>query len=95
MVRPSYILTNRVRVPSPSLAVPCVAHSHSNRYEVVFSVDLICIPLSINAEHLFMHLLAIAHLLWKNVYLVPLSIFKSYYLVFVIELHEFLVYTGQ
>ena len=56
---------------------------------------LICIPLRINVEHLFMHLLAIAYPLWKNVYLVPLPTFKSYCLVFVIDSYEFLIYIGQ
>ena len=38
-----------------------------------------------NVEHLFMYLWVI-HILWKNVYLGPLSIFKLDYMFFAIEL---------
>ena len=39
-----------------------------------------------NVEHIFVYLLVI-HILWKNVYLGPLSIFKLDYMFFAIELY--------
>ena len=54
---------------------------------------LICISLMISdVEHLFVYLLAIHILLWKNVYSGPLSIFTWGYLFFAIELYEFFTF---
>jgi hypothetical protein len=44
---------------------------------------LICMYLMFNdSEHFFIYPLTIVDLLWENVYLAPLPIFKSGYLVF-------------
>lgn len=64
---------NAQGVPLSSLAfaISCLFNDdHSNRYEV-----LICVSLTLSdVENLFMYFLAI-YLLWKNLYLGPLSIF--------------------
>ena len=52
-------------------------HSHSNRPEALSHWVLVYISLMISkVEHLCMYLLDIFCLLWKNVYLDPLPIFK-------------------
>ena len=54
---------------------------------------LICIFLMVNyVDHLFMHLLTIVCLLWRNVYSNPLSVFK-WNCLFVIELWELFMYS--
>ena len=44
-----------------------------------------------NVEHIFVYLLVI-HILWKNVYLGPLSIFKLDYMFFAIELYDLFIF---
>ena len=60
---------------------------------MILHCGFICILLMISdIEHPFVYLLDICILLWKNVYSVPLSTFKSDFVFFIIELYEFIYF---
>ena len=75
MTAPIYIPTNSTQVslfPHPHkhllFSLFSFDSSYANGCEVALTVVLICVSLTISdAEHLFLCILAILHLLWKNV----------------------------
>ena len=83
--------------PHPcQLVISCLFdNNHFNRCEVIEFVVLICISLMIgDVEYLFMYLLAIGCLLWKNINLDPLPIFLVGSFGFLLLLYEFFMYFG-
>ena len=97
MAPPVYILTVHghclFSTSSPLFVISCFfGNSHSNMYEVILHVVLICISLIIRtSSRAYWPSL---YLLWKNIYSSPPSNFNLDYLggFFVSRLYEFLVY---